>query len=163
MGIGLRLKEILRERGITIKQFSKMSGIPLNTLYSITKRDSNRIDQVIFKQITESLNVTNAELLGIRHVRLTPLTPEEIKMYEEAEEILAECEAHKDDPSELRILQAYHKLNFSGQCEAVKRIEELTEIPRYRRQDTPEPPSVPTKDTDTTSPPDTPEKPPEGE
>ena len=34
---------------------------------------------------------------------------------------------------------AFFRLNFAGMQEAVKRIEELTEIPRYRRQDTPAP------------------------
>lgn len=38
-----------------------------------------------------------------------------------------------------RILSALDKLNLSGLYEAIKRIEELTEIPRYRRQDPPAP------------------------
>lgn len=40
-----------------------------------------------------------------------------------------------------RLGQCIPKLNDDGQQEAVKRIEELTEIPRYRRQDPAQPPA----------------------
>ena len=53
MGYGIRIKEILRNKGLTIKQLSEMSGVPLNTLYSITKRDSKRIDSVILHRISK--------------------------------------------------------------------------------------------------------------
>ena len=42
-----------------------MSNIPVNTLYSITKRDSNRIDKVILRRISNALEVDPAELLGL--------------------------------------------------------------------------------------------------
>lgn len=61
---------------------------------------------------------------------------------------------------------AFFELNFSGKQEAAKRVKELTEIPRYRRQDAPEPPPQPSegKDTDAgENPLEGPEKPPEGE
>lgn len=79
-------------------------------------------------------------------------TPELIQMDKEIEELISDLEAHKDDPSELKILQAYHKLNFSGQCEAVKRVEELTEIPRYCAETAPQGTvdSTDSKDTPTT-------------
>ena len=40
MGLGLKLKELLKERNMTIKELSALSGVSLNTLYSITKRDN---------------------------------------------------------------------------------------------------------------------------
>ena len=39
-------------------------------------------------------------------------------------------------PDRIRLLSAFDKLNPSGQTEAVKRVSELTEIPRYQRSDT---------------------------
>lgn len=64
MGFGLHLKEILRERGMTIKQLSEDSGISVNTLYSITKRDSLRVDPVILKKIAQTLGLSVTELIG---------------------------------------------------------------------------------------------------
>ena len=49
-----------------------------------------------------------------------------------------------------RIVTALDRLNPGGQQKAVERVEELTEIPRYRRQDAS---AEPPEDTDTTPPP----------
>ncbi len=43
MGMGNHLKDILYQKGISIKELSKKTGIPINTLYSITKRDTKNI------------------------------------------------------------------------------------------------------------------------
>ncbi len=64
MGFGLHLKEILRERGMTIKKLAEVSGISVNTLYSITKRDSLRVDVVILKKIAQALGISVSELTG---------------------------------------------------------------------------------------------------
>ena len=48
------------------------------------------------------------------------------------------------------LIWAFSDLNESGQQEAVKRVEELTEIPRYRRQEPPQPPPPAPEGTDTT-------------
>ncbi len=65
MGVGFRLKEILRDKKMTIKKLAEITGIPVNTLYSITKRDSDRVDYVILSKIAEALNVTVYKLQGI--------------------------------------------------------------------------------------------------
>ena len=57
MGAGTRIKEILREKGMTIKQLAELSGVSVNTLYSITKRDSKHIDETILQKIADALGV----------------------------------------------------------------------------------------------------------
>lgn len=57
---------------------------------------------------------------------------------------------------------ALYQLNAAGQREACKRVEELTEIPRYQAQRPPQSPSAPQEGKDTTPPPDAPETPTEG-
>lgn len=52
-----------------------------------------------------------------------------------------------------RLNAAYELLNDDGQQEAVKRVEELTEIPRYRTEITPQSPPAPQESRDTTPPP----------
>lgn len=68
-----------------------------------------------------------------------------------------ECEFHT------RMNTAFHELNFSGKQEAAKRVEELTEIPRYRAETAPQSPPAFTEGQDTTPPPDAPETPSNGE
>lgn len=64
MGVGTNLKEILRDRKMTIKQLSEKADIPLNTLYSITKRDSERVDRVILNRIAAALNIDPYDLMN---------------------------------------------------------------------------------------------------
>lgn len=56
-----------------------------------------------------------------------------------------------------RIDEAFNKLNRAGQQEAVKRIEELTEIPRYRRPEPAQPPAEASPSQDTPAAQDAPE------
>ena len=58
---------------------------------------------------------------------------------------------------------AIHKLNAEGRNKAIERVEELTEIPRYRAETTPQPPPAPQEGPDTTQPPEGAEGPQEGE
>lgn len=65
-------------------------------------------------------------------------------------------------PLQARLNDAFSKLNDTGQQEAIHRVEELTEIPRYRLQDGPQDSPASQDGSDTTPPPDGPETPPEG-
>lgn len=47
---------------------SEKSGISINTLYSITKRDSVRVDDVVLQQIANTLEVPIGELSGMSDV-----------------------------------------------------------------------------------------------
>ena len=60
--------------------------------------------------------------------------------------------AHNDEEASIKvqILEAVDCLNTTGQQEAVKRVEELTEIPKYQRQEPTEPPTTSSEGTDTT-------------
>lgn len=58
MGVGFRLKLALRERKMTIKELSEQTGISLNTLYSITKRDTENVDDTILSAISSTLGLS---------------------------------------------------------------------------------------------------------
>lgn len=64
MGIGARLKKILDEKEVSIKDLSLMSGVSLNTLYGITKRDNDTVKNDILERISSSLGVPAQYLLG---------------------------------------------------------------------------------------------------
>lgn len=64
MGVGMRIKIALREKKMTIKELSAQSGISLNTLYSITKRDTENVDDVILSMISKTLGLPEFFFLG---------------------------------------------------------------------------------------------------
>lgn len=68
MGVGLRLKELLRDRGMTIKELAEQANVPANTLYSITRRDSDRVDSVVLARISRALDVSIGTLTGTASV-----------------------------------------------------------------------------------------------
>ena len=56
MGIGYKVKLAPNEEHKTIAALSNETGIPVNTLYSITKRDNKRCDRIIIEKIAAALN-----------------------------------------------------------------------------------------------------------
>lgn len=64
MGIGTRLKQIIKDKNMTIKQLAEITGIPVNTLYSIVKRDSDRVRAKTVQALAEALGVTPTYLIG---------------------------------------------------------------------------------------------------
>ncbi len=61
--------------------------------------------------------------------------PEISKLLGISEDVLSGKIPDTTPPGRIRLDQAFSKLNSSGQREAVKRVEELTEIPKYRLQE----------------------------
>lgn len=65
MGLGTKIKEIVKSKNTTIKELSEKSGISINTLYSITKRNNKTIRPDILIKIAKALDVSPWEILGI--------------------------------------------------------------------------------------------------
>lgn len=63
MGFGTVLKNILSEKNMSIKELSENTGIPINTLYSITKRDSVNVRPDTLEKIADALDVPSNELI----------------------------------------------------------------------------------------------------
>lgn len=62
MGIGTNLKRILAEKKLSIKELSELTGISINTLYSITKRDNFKVHPKTLKQICNALDIQDEDL-----------------------------------------------------------------------------------------------------
>lgn len=73
------------------------------------------------------------------------------KMMGKEEGYLDKMALRRDWPiNQQRLVNAFDLLNDAGQQKAVERVEELTEIPKYQRQETPtETTQAPPEDTDT--------------
>lgn len=55
--IGITLKRILNERGMNINELSRRTGIPPQTLYSVIRRDSMRIDFDTLIRICDEMDI----------------------------------------------------------------------------------------------------------
>lgn len=149
MGVGLRLKEILREKNMTIKELANISGVSLNTLYSITKRDSERVDIVLIKKIADALNVKLSQFLpdelAAKYDSYENLAHELSSTYEmvaqetgddhysksvsELQYLLLQVDAMTKVENE--VLRILHTLNNNGRIEFIKRGRELTRLFEY--------------------------------
>ncbi len=130
MGVGTKIKELIKERKITIKQLAELTDIPVNTLYSIIKRDSERVRADTVQILADKLGVTPTYLIGFDDQIFKP----EQYSHEELAEIKAGAWAAYKGTAEQSLLSAFGKLNDEGQSKAVERVEELTEIPKYKKE-----------------------------
>ncbi len=64
MGLGITIKNLLKTHGKTIKELSEATGISVNTLYSITKRDGITASAEILNKIANFFCVSTDYLLG---------------------------------------------------------------------------------------------------
>lgn len=64
MGIGKYLKELIAAKGITLKELANLSGVPVNTLYSMTQRDQKRINIQTAQKLAKALNVPVENLIS---------------------------------------------------------------------------------------------------
>ena len=121
MGVGMSLKGILRDKKMTIKQLAENSGIPLNTLYSITRRDSERVDKVIIQRLAAALGCD----------------PYSLYSWDHATEALENQLNARD-----RVDAALEQLSPAGQEKVADYAEDI--LPRYQAQQRPQPiPSAP--------------------
>lgn len=134
MGIGTRIKELIKERRITIKQLAELTGIPVNTLYSIIKRDSERVRAETVQLLADALGVTPTYLIGYDDKIVRPEQYSQEGLNEIKSGAWAAYQDHIASTTERPILDAFRKLNIEGQQKAIERVEELTEIPKYQKE-----------------------------
>lgn len=119
MGIGINLKRILAERKMTIKELSKRSGIPINTLYSITKRDSENISSAILTKLANELDVSPFDLTTD-----TERLSAECNIIEQIQNVYGvDC---------VKLLMDFIILNDLGKSKAREYVSDLAEQGKYR-------------------------------
>lgn len=146
MTTGERIGLLAAEKGISLRKLSEKACIPYTTLYSIVRRNSDKISMKTLGKIADALDVSITEVFGDA---TTSMIFQSIELFEQLP---------TERPPDLtaRMEQAFSALNDAGQEVACERVEELAEIPKYQR----------TQDEAATKPIDTPlnsKTPPEGE
>jgi len=164
LGLGKKIKRYRTDANITQRKMAKLLGIPYST-YSNYENDNRTPDTDTLDKICNILHISMSDLIGpvvgpmggddtldrVRELAYNPIIPF-------TPENMATMLREHD------LITSFRKLNIAGQNEAAKRVEELTEIPRYRAQQAPQSPPAPQEGKEDATPPsDAPETPPEGE
>ncbi len=173
MTTGERIKFFRQKRGMTQKQVAELCGMADS---AIRKYESGKIipKSGTIKKIATALNcpfyliddtfAENKEISDkIVELAVAGYTERQIikALGLDSKEIIAQAftqEQSEGTGLSLHISLALEKLNLDGLKKAQERVEELTEIPRYCIQDTPQ-----STGKDITLPPDAVEEPPEEE
>ena len=126
MTIGDRIKAARKDKGLTQKQLEELCGI---NAANIRKYESGRQNPKIetIKRIANALGVDVYELLGAA----------ERELFVEGEASALFRGVGKDysfSEPEKKLVLSFNRLNQQGQQKAVERVEELAEIPKYKKE-----------------------------
>jgi len=162
MTTGQLIKAARKKAGLTQKELGKKLGIAYQTLAQ-WENDLRKPKIETLERIAAALGVNSIELTPTGKALLMA-KEQHIRAYINDDVPLPPIFSDHPTQGDLRresLLALYdHLLNEEGKKVAVKRVQELTEIPRYQA---PQPPPAPQEGNNTTPPPDAPETPPEGE
>lgn len=62
MGIGKNVKALAKDRGLNLIELSKKSGVPLNTIYTLTREDPENAKTRTLSRLAEALEVSELKL-----------------------------------------------------------------------------------------------------
>ena len=122
MGFGQNLKKIRKEKGLTQAQLAEKAHLSTG---AIGGYESGAQKNISFESICKLANALEVE-------------PEELGLQRrfDLENRLQDIGSYLQDKSSIKIWHdlsiAFQQLNDIGQSEALKRIQEMTEIKRYR-------------------------------
>ena len=85
MGIGSRIDQLIRARGKRPGTLAREAGVSKNTVYSIIKRDNDKVDPDILSRLAHALGVPLSALYGAEeplpsHPDILPVTTQRVPM-----------------------------------------------------------------------------------
>lgn len=135
MTIAENIRRIRKEKHMTQKQLGSLCGMDEA---NIRKYELGKINPKI--ETAERI----AEALGVNVIELIDLEVDGIRLQKDTVDMKTDrfmMQQDKlrqgkyiEDKIEIELLENFQKLNSTGKLEARKRVEELTEIPRYTRR-----------------------------
>ena len=145
MSIAENIKQYRKKRGITQKQLAEKTGLAVITIqqYEAGKYNPkmNAITQLCIAldcKITDLIDDESKKYYRYFDVPTEPLrqtSNDVINPIEEVNKYLSNFYGLSSESKEFKLLNHFRKLNNSGKEESIKRVEELTEIPRYTAPD----------------------------
>lgn len=104
------LKQLINDTGLKMKAFAEKADIPYTTLRSMLERgiENASVNNVV--KICRTLNIS-------------------------VETLYAKCNQNISlSSTEETLLNKFNKLNTKGKKEAIKRVDELAELPKYQKE-----------------------------
>lgn len=156
MSIGERIKEARKKAGLKQSELAEKLGVAVITIGQYERGIRQpRLEQ--FQRIAVVLDVDVNWLMNGQ-----TLEQRDQAMKDYVAQRFAEAEAGLQKERREQLNAAFDRLNQDGQGKAVERVEELTEIPKYRRTTTTQSTPAPPEGKDTAKPSAARETPPEG-
>ena len=125
----LKIREERIKQGLSQKELGEMVGLPQQAINRI-EQGQRKLDVELFEKLCQVLKIKKIGSFSVNFISSYYHTePIDISEYEQNQEQETVAVQLKD------ILGAYNRLNNAGRKEAVKRVDELTEIPRYTKPD----------------------------
>ena len=123
MDLGKNIQKYRKEAGLTQRELAELLDVAVGTIqqYELGKRQP-RLEMI--NRIAGALGI------GIR--RLYP--DFEMEEWKQTETYKNARLTNSLDPLRVELITHFQELNEDGKTEAVKRVQELTEIPRYTQK-----------------------------
>ncbi|MDY2632409.1 MAG: helix-turn-helix domain-containing protein [Clostridium sp.] len=123
MNIGERIKARRKELGLSVDEVAKKLNKNRATIYRYESNDIENLPVNILEPLAIVLNTTPACLMG---------WSEDL---ESNKKVFNEFDKnHNNNFYERKLLNSFNKLNDDGKDEAIKRVEELTELSKYKKE-----------------------------
>ena len=129
MTVGQRIRYARKKMGMSQKDLADKLGISYVGV-SQWENDKRKPKYETLQRIAHALNTSAMELMG-REEADNPCCPNDSESQDEDDFIAHPVPATLADTID-RMIPHLYQLNTSGRMEAVKRVEELAEIPRFR-------------------------------
>lgn len=134
MAISDNMRKIRHKKGMTQKQVAEACGLAGSTIRTYELGNANPKPATVAK-IAKALGVSAAELYGVDWMPGISATPDletNSALYQSLLSGGSDGTLPIDTPNKARLLVAFGRLNEAGQLEAIKRTEELAQVPAYQ-------------------------------
>ena len=121
MTIGQRIKQKRIEAGLSVEEMAKKLNKNRATIYRYESDEIENLPISILSPLATALNTTPAYLMG---------WSDELETHKN--NMIRFAEKHNRDFFEKQLLNSFDKLNDEGKKEAIKRVDELTELSKYK-------------------------------
>lgn len=139
MTTGEYIKKFRQEKGLSQKELGERLGVSQQMIGQYESPNSNlKLDTV--KRIADALEISLNEILSFEDgFKLWKKEKEDARINNPPllETLQLGDALLVTDITEQKLISDFRQLNDNGQMEAVKRVQELTEIPRYTEPDKP--------------------------
>lgn len=124
MSIGQRIKQKRLEAGLSVEEMAKRLNKNRATIYRYESDEIENLPISILAPLADVLNTTPAYLMG---------WSEELEVHKN--NITQLTKEHNRNFYEKQLLSSFNDLNDEGKKEAIKRVNELTELSKYKKDD----------------------------